>query len=548
MSWPSYAAALLILVLQTAPVVVSASYAARVLVDPDRPLLRVGTGLLVAFVEILVALQAVGAAGFLSRWPVLVAAWLVAGLGGVAAYAIHSRKGAGENREAIEQFRRGQLEVLVLIGKLTRGFDVPEIDSVFLTRPTASPILLAQMIGCGARTCEGKRSFCVLEFTDTVRNLGVELFHAREVRASRRQSATPRSRNGGAKYHYTPSEAPRFETLAWPGLEGISIVSSQTFGVELELGFQGTKDDRIRMARSLIAAIAPVARLPVHPMLLPYHGSEDVTRWRICRDRSCGLEIVSPILVGAEGCAELMRVCAAVHHLAEQTPELQINPATGLHVTLATHLKTERRRMGFASLVTRLEPGLFTLVAPSRFYRWEGNWQYNRRCRNGYCQPLREGQRCDTPRFAEWADAKGRFRSVNLTKAAGRPHLLEIRMHQGTVDARKIIPWISLWMHIFNACRYRWKGNAHQGPALPGGNTTIGRNQVAREDIFSLLKNEGILLPPALEQLLYRRRYELRQAWRCAIPKRAACWEAAAWYDRQRLNLGTIATGGWRAS
>ncbi|MCC7078205.1 MAG: hypothetical protein IT198_13875 [Acidimicrobiia bacterium] len=93
MSWPSYAAALLILVLQTAPVVVSASYAARVLVDPDRPLLRVGTGLLVAFVEILVALQAVGAAGFLSRWPVLVAAWLVAGLGGVAAYAIARHRG-----------------------------------------------------------------------------------------------------------------------------------------------------------------------------------------------------------------------------------------------------------------------------------------------------------------------------------------------------------------------------------------------------------------------------------------------------------------------
>jgi|GEM_PF-843154 len=50
-----------------------------------------------------------------------------------------------------EQFQKGNLEVLVNVQILTEGVDLPKVQTVFLTRPTASEILLRQMIGRGLR-------------------------------------------------------------------------------------------------------------------------------------------------------------------------------------------------------------------------------------------------------------------------------------------------------------------------------------------------------------------------------------------------------------
>ncbi len=55
------------------------------------------------------------------------------------------------NQEKIDRFRRNELEVLVNINVMTEGSDVPDIQTVFLTRPTSSDVLLMQMIGRGMR-------------------------------------------------------------------------------------------------------------------------------------------------------------------------------------------------------------------------------------------------------------------------------------------------------------------------------------------------------------------------------------------------------------
>jgi len=61
-------------------------------------------------------------------------------------------KSSAENRAAvIEDFRQGRIHVLCNYGVLTTGFDVPKIDTVVITRPTASLILYSQMIGRGLR-------------------------------------------------------------------------------------------------------------------------------------------------------------------------------------------------------------------------------------------------------------------------------------------------------------------------------------------------------------------------------------------------------------
>ena len=55
------------------------------------------------------------------------------------------------NEEKISHFKKGELDVLVNINVMTEGNDVPDIQTVFLTRPTSSDVLLMQMIGRGMR-------------------------------------------------------------------------------------------------------------------------------------------------------------------------------------------------------------------------------------------------------------------------------------------------------------------------------------------------------------------------------------------------------------
>ncbi|MGB5962096.1 MAG: DEAD/DEAH box helicase family protein [Coleofasciculaceae cyanobacterium] len=56
-----------------------------------------------------------------------------------------------DHQEVLEQFRNGDLEVLINIQMLTEGTDVPNAQTVFLTRQTTSNILITQMIGRALR-------------------------------------------------------------------------------------------------------------------------------------------------------------------------------------------------------------------------------------------------------------------------------------------------------------------------------------------------------------------------------------------------------------
>ncbi|WHH59483.1 DEAD/DEAH box helicase [Petroclostridium sp. X23] len=64
----------------------------------------------------------------------------------------HSEK---SNTEIINEFRNGELDVLLNIKMFTEGADIPDVNTVFITRDTTSHILLQQMIG---RALRGKRA------------------------------------------------------------------------------------------------------------------------------------------------------------------------------------------------------------------------------------------------------------------------------------------------------------------------------------------------------------------------------------------------------
>jgi hypothetical protein len=78
----------------------------------------------------------------------------------------------GDNNEVIERFRHNEredgIDVLININILTEGSDIPNIQTVFLTRPTSSDTLLMQMVGRGMRgvACGGTDSVNIVDFCD----------------------------------------------------------------------------------------------------------------------------------------------------------------------------------------------------------------------------------------------------------------------------------------------------------------------------------------------------------------------------------------------
>ena len=65
--------------------------------------------------------------------------------------AARNRRKADDNARTLKDFRNGDLDVLLNIRMLTEGTDVPEAQTVFLTRQTTSRILLTQMVGRALR-------------------------------------------------------------------------------------------------------------------------------------------------------------------------------------------------------------------------------------------------------------------------------------------------------------------------------------------------------------------------------------------------------------
>jgi hypothetical protein len=333
-----------------------------------------------------------------------------------------------------------------------------------------------------------------------------------------------------ATRHSEPVDAPRFEELALPGIGRLPIALGQTFGVEIELtardGVPPVGRPWEEPARAIIARLKETAGAPVHPAPLGYHGSADLTRWRVTHDASCGWEVVSPILVDGDGVEELRRVCDGLTALVQQRDDLRVSHRTGLHLTLAARLNTDERLRGFVSRVQRLEPGLFTLTSPSRLFQFVEGAGYAPGEGNGYCKPLRQARDADSIGPA----GLDRCHSVNLTRAYDGIQTLEIRMHGGTTEFRKVVLWLSLWMQVFNRSRYSWQGGGRRGSVFPGGDRSIDRGQVDQEDIIRLLDAEGIALTPVFAGLLRRRRLELREWWGKVLPSRVAAWERAGWY------------------
>ncbi len=74
-----------------------------------------------------------------------------------------------DNQKTLAQFKeKGGLDILINVNILSEGVDVPDVQTIFLTRPTTSTILMTQMIGRGLRRSEGKTECKIVSFIDEI--------------------------------------------------------------------------------------------------------------------------------------------------------------------------------------------------------------------------------------------------------------------------------------------------------------------------------------------------------------------------------------------
>lgn len=224
-----------------------------------------------------------------------------------------------------------------------------------------------------------------------------------------------------------------------------------TFGVELECLVPCSYHEVVEALRAAgVPACAPgYTHRTTSEWKVVSDGSVHTTR-QVLGSRMVGAELVSPILRGEDGFAQLRKVCDVLVRLGAT-----VNRSCGLHVHVGATTETPAFFRNLVKLYAQAEGALDTVVSPSR-----------RGSANAYCGSLRDrvshsrldqatnlaqvtsavGQSSTSPRSA------GRYCKLNL-QSFWQHGTVEFRQHQGTVEADKVDNWTRLVLKMFLAAR-----------------------------------------------------------------------------------------------
>lgn len=119
---------------------------------------------------------------------------------GVRSTAVWGDSPEAERRQALNDLRDGQIQVLFSVDLFNEGVDLPDVDTLLMLRPTESPTLFLQQLGRGLRKAHGKRWCTVLDFVG---------LHRTEFRFDRRLRALL----GGSRKHVERQVAESFPFL-----------------------------------------------------------------------------------------------------------------------------------------------------------------------------------------------------------------------------------------------------------------------------------------------------------------------------------------------
>ncbi|MFI8768430.1 DUF3427 domain-containing protein [Streptomyces sp. NPDC053792] len=83
---------------------------------------------------------------------------------GLKAVALSGETPQEERKTALAALRAGEIQVIFSVDLFNEGLDIPDVDTLFLLRPTSSATVFLQQLGRGLRRTENKGVLTVLDF------------------------------------------------------------------------------------------------------------------------------------------------------------------------------------------------------------------------------------------------------------------------------------------------------------------------------------------------------------------------------------------------
>ena len=138
---------------------------------------------------------------------------------GVPAVAVSGGMKPAERREFQDRFVRREILVLCACDLLNEGWDCPEIEVLFMARPTMSRVLYTQQLGRGMRLFPGKESLMVFDFVDNASQYNMpqslhRLFKLKEYRPGQ-LAVAPGAQKTAEAALYAKGEKPE-ALIDWP--------------------------------------------------------------------------------------------------------------------------------------------------------------------------------------------------------------------------------------------------------------------------------------------------------------------------------------------
>ena len=138
---------------------------------------------------------------------------------GVSAAAVSGGMKPSERREFQDRFVHREILVLCACDLLNEGWDRPEIEVLFMARPTMSRVLYTQQLGRGMRLFPGKESLMVFDFVDNASQYNMpqslhRLFKLKEYRPGEKVVA-PAAEKAAEAALYAKGEKPE-ALIDWP--------------------------------------------------------------------------------------------------------------------------------------------------------------------------------------------------------------------------------------------------------------------------------------------------------------------------------------------
>ena len=138
---------------------------------------------------------------------------------GIHAAAVSGGMKKAERMEFQEKFVNREIQVLCACDLLNEGWDCPEIEVLFMARPTMSKVLYTQQLGRGMRIYAGKESLMVFDFVDNASQYNApyslhRLFRLKDYQPGK-LAVAPGARKAAEDDLYAKGEKPE-ALVDWP--------------------------------------------------------------------------------------------------------------------------------------------------------------------------------------------------------------------------------------------------------------------------------------------------------------------------------------------